>query len=58
VGHIQSEKATLAVPGSSMIGVLVGWKSSSIFWYWSTKDFAIAGALSFFAIGVRDDLGD
>ncbi|MBN3520647.1 MarC family protein [Algoriphagus lutimaris] len=56
VGHIQSEKATLAA-GILMILFLIGGKSVLNLFGIGVEDFAIAGALIIFAIGAEMILG-
>lgn len=56
VGHIQSEKATLAA-GILMILFLIGGKSVLSLFGIGVEDFAIAGALIIFAIGAEMILG-
>ena len=56
VGHIQSEKATLAA-GALMIAFLLGGKSILNLFGIGVEDFAIAGALIIFAVGAEMILG-
>ncbi len=56
VGHIQSEKATLAA-GVLMIAFLLGGKSILNLFGIGVEDFAIAGALIIFAVGAEMILG-
>jgi multiple antibiotic resistance protein len=56
VGHIQSEKATLAA-GLLMIAFLLGGESILTLFGIGVEDFAIAGALIIFAVGAEMILG-
>lgn len=56
VGHIQSEKATLAA-GALMLAFLLGGKSILNLFGIGVEDFAIAGALIIFAVGAEMILG-
>lgn len=56
VGHIQSEKATLAA-GLLMIAFLLAGKSILSLFGIGVEDFAIAGALIIFAVGAEMILG-